>query len=237
MATFRTVLRVLLALASVASPIAALAQPCQCIDIGDIKARSAEAQTAMKAYGDEITKMTEQIQRMQTPIAYTPDRRAKLQGRVQEALNKNASGRISTAPTMGDNPGGTDNLCNTTINIHPAATACMRESVRRHEELHRQECLKTRTAGKIATTVQTGQDRFERDGVQLMTYAYEEIQGYQTEVMFLSQEQARLEQACKPKPPPVRDYTAEQRNRSPAGQQPDDPAKSGLDAVRKRLGF
>ena len=216
----------------------ALAQPCQCVDVGDIKARIAEAQAAIQAYGTEVQKMAEQMQRTQQPIPYTPERREKLQGRVQQALNKVAAGRIATVPTMSDNPGGTDNLCNVTINLHPSATACMRESVKRHEEHHRQECLKTRTAGKIATSIKTGQDRFERDGVQLMQYAMEETGGYSAEIAFLQQEQQRLAQACKPKPQKVevRDYTAEQRNRTPRNPNPD-PVKSGVDEVRRRLGF
>jgi hypothetical protein len=217
----------------------AFAQPCQCIDVGDIKARIAEAQAAVQAYSTEMQKMMEQVQRTQQPLPYTPERREKLQGRVQQALNKVAAGRIATIPTGGDNPGGTDNLCNVTISLHPSATACMRESVRRHEEHHRQECLKTRTAGKIATSVRTGQDRFERDQIQLMQYAAEEIGGYSAEIAFLTQEHTRLLQACKAAPPKreVRDYTAEQRNRNPRSQKPADPVQSGVDQVRRRLGF
>lgn len=215
----------------------ALAQTCQCIDQGDIKARIAEAQAAINAYSAETQKMMEQIQRTQQPIPYTPERRQKLQGRVQEALNGVNKGRISTLPTMGDNPGGTDNLCNVTINAHPSATACMRESVNKHEQYHREQCLKTRTAGKIGTSITTGKDRFERDGIQLMQYASEEIGGYTTEISFLNGELARLQKACKPKPAPVRDYTAEQRNRTPSRPQSADPVQSGIDEVRKRLGF
>ena len=217
----------------------ASAQPCQCIDVGDIKARIKEAQAAIEAYGTEMQKMMEQMQRTQQAIPYTPERRQKLQGRVQESLNKVTAGRISTLPTMGHNPGGTDNLCNIVSGAHPSATACMKESVRIHEEYHRQECLKTRTAGKIGTSIATGKDRFERDGVQLFQYAQEEIGGYTEELKFLNNELVRLAKApeCKPKEPPKRDYTAEQRNRSPANQKPADPVKSGVDELRKKLGF
>ena len=217
----------------------AFAQPCQCIDVGDIKARRKEATAAIEAYGTEMQKMIEQMQRTQEPLPYTPERRKKLQGRVQEALNKVSAGRISTLPTMGDNPGGTDNLCNIVSGAHPSATACMKESVKRHEEFHRAECLKTRTAGKVATSIGTGKDRFERDGIQLPQYAQEEIAAYSEEIKFLNAEELRLARApeCKPKEPPKRDYTAEQRNRSPANQKPADPVQSGIDEVRKRLGF
>lgn len=229
----------LIVLLLLALPAPALAQTCQCVDVGDIKARMAEAQAAIQTYSAEMQKMAEQMQRTQSSLPYTKERRERLQGRVQDALNKVAAGRIATAPTMGDNPGGTDNLCNVTINLHPSATACMRESVKRHEEHHRQECLKTRTAGKIATSIQTGKDRFERDEIQLMQYAMEEVGGYTAEATFLAQEQARLAQACKPKPQKqeLRDYTAQQRNRSPRDQKPADPVKSGVDDVRRRLGF
>jgi hypothetical protein len=90
----------------------------------------------------------------------------------------------------------------------------MRESIRRHEEHHRQECLKTRSVGKILDSVRTGKDRFERDGFQLTQYAQEEIGGYSEELMFLRSELARLSRApeCQPKPE-VRDYTAEARAR------------------------
>jgi len=218
-------------------PAVSMAQPCQCIDKGDIAARVSEAQAAILAYGEEIQKMSEQMVRTQSSLPYTKERREKLQGRIQNAINKVAAGRIQTTPTQGDNPGGTDNLCNVTIGLHPSATACMRESVKRHEEHHRQECLKTRTAGKIATAIKTGQDRFERDGNQLTKYASEEIGGYQAEMMFLNAEQARLAKACQPPKPRVRDYTAEQRNRSPQGQQPADPVKEGVGQVKKLFGF
>lgn len=194
------------------------AQTCNCVDIGDIKRRMKEAQAALDAYGAEMQKMAEQMQRTQQPLPYTADRRKILQGRVQDALNQVSTG-IQTAPVSGDNPGGTDNLCNTTINLHPSATACMRESVRRHEEHHRQECLKTRSAGAILKSIATGKDRFERNEASLIEYALEEVGGYGVEMAFLQDELTRLESspACKPKEPrkEVRDYTAQPRRAAP----------------------
>jgi hypothetical protein len=191
---------------------------CTCIDVGDIKRRMTEAQTAINAYMTEIGKMVEQMQRTRQPLEYTPERRLKLQGRVQAALNQVTAGAISTAPTDGDNPGGTNNLCMMTINLHPSATACMRESVRKHEEYHRDQCLKTRSAGSVIGAVVSGKaDRFERDGASLVKYAQEEIGGYTTEMMFLQSELSRLQRApeCQPKKPEVIDYTAQPRQRKP----------------------
>jgi hypothetical protein len=67
----------------------------------------------------------------------------------------------------------------------------------------------------------------------------EEVACVHREIMFLNAEEARLAKApeCKPKEPPKRDYTAEQRNRQPANQKPADPVKSGVDELRKKLGF
>lgn len=201
---------------------AAQAQVCTCTDIADIKRRIKEAETAIKAYSGEMQKITEQMMRTQDPIAYTPERREKLQGRVQAALNQASDGGISTTPTIaGENPGGTNNLCQITINLHPSATACMRESVKRHEELHQRECKKTFSAGAVLESVRTGKDRFERSGATLIQYAMEEVSGYTTEIQFLQGELARLESLCKPKvlPPPEqrerRDYTAQPRQRTP----------------------
>lgn len=191
------------------------AQPCTCVDVGDIKARIGEASAAITAYSTEMRKMAEQIMRTHDPIPYTPERREKLQSRVQDALNQAAAGRISPTPSIrGENPGGTGNTCIVTINLSPSATACMKESVKRHEDHHQRECMKTLSAGKVLGGAVTGKvDRFERDGAQLMQYAQEEIGGYTTEMMYLQSELARLAQAeeCKPKQPERRDYTAQPR--------------------------
>lgn len=200
---------------SMAAPVQA--QVCKCVDIGDIKARILEASTAISAYSAEMQKMGEQMLRTQEAIPYSPARREKLQGRVKDALTQVSSGgRISATPTLGHTLGGTGNLCQTEINLHPSATACMRESVKRHEDHHSSECKKTLAAGSILTTVTTGKDRFERNNAQLMEYAMEEISGYTTEIAFLQGELARLERSeeCKPKPKPERRaFTAQQRNR------------------------
>jgi hypothetical protein len=213
---FRWSIAVLLPLILVAAQ-PARAQPCKCIDVGDIKQRIKEATTAVSAYSTEMQKMMEQIQRTREPIPYTPGRREMLQGRVQQAVNQVAAGRISATPSIkGENPGGTSNVCTVTINLHPSATACMRESVKRHEQHHQEECLKTLSVGKVRESAATGKDRFERDGFQLMQYAQEEIGGYTVELMFLNGELARLTRSeeCNPKPKPeVRDYSGLPRER------------------------
>jgi hypothetical protein len=198
----------------VAAP--AKAAPCVCNDMADIQNRMTEAQTAIATYSTEMQKMAEQIMRTQQQIPYTPERRTKLQGRVQDALNKAMAGKLPTAPGIaGESPGGTSNLCTMTINLGPSATACMRASVTRHEEHHQQECMKTLSPGKVVGSIGSGKDRFERDGKSLVQYAMEEIGGYTAELQFLQGELTRLKQSeeCKPKQPKPeqRDYTAQPR--------------------------
>ena len=235
MIPFRVILVLVFAL-----PAHALAQ-CQCIDVGDMKARMKEATTAIEAFHKEIVKMMEQIQRTQDPLLYTEARRIMLRDNVQKALNTASTGkRISATPTIDEGgPAGTGNLCVISWNLHPSTTACLRESIKRHEEHHQRECVKMLDGGKIAKAAVTGKgtDRFERSGSSLIQYASEEISGYQAELIFLAGELQRLAQACKPPKPVVRDYTAEQRNRTPRNQKPADPVKSGVDEVRKRFGF
>jgi chromosome segregation ATPase len=204
---------ILLVLSAVA-PVQA--QPCQCIDIGDIKARMAEANAAIAAYSAEIQKMAEQIQRTRELIPYTQARRKKLQENIQPTLDRVAAGRISPTPSGGHPPGGTSNLCQIEIFLHPSATACMRESIKRHEQHHSSECRKTLSAGRVLDSAATGKDRFERTNTQLMEYAMEEIGGYTTEIAFLQSELTRLAQSeeCNPKPKPrleLREYSAQPR--------------------------
>lgn len=213
--------------ASIAPPLALLAlllctavaqaQPCECIDIGDIKRRIKEAQAAINAYTAELQRMAEQMMRTQQPIAFTEARRQMLQNNVQGALNTALAGTggIATVPSLkGHNPGGTTNVCTIEINLHPSASACMRESIKRHEELHQKECLRTMGPGRVIDAV--GRGKAER-WTMLTEYAVEEVNGYATEIAFLQSELTRLENspACKPKPrvPELRDYTAQPRSR------------------------
>ena len=235
----------------VAASGTAFAQQCQCIDIGDIKARKKEASTAIEAYGAEMNKIAEQMQRTQDPVSYSSARREKLQKNIQAALDAKAQGgnRISATPVLihtddkGKTKGvaGTSNMCQIEDNFHPSMTACMRESIMRHEGYHQAECNRMFDAGKMLEAARTGKgtDRFERANYTLLQYGMEEVAAYTEEIKFLNAEEVRLARspACKPKEPPKRDYTAEQRNRNPANQKPADPVQSGIDEVRKRLGF
>ncbi|HSR10171.1 MAG TPA: hypothetical protein VLS90_01915 [Thermodesulfobacteriota bacterium] len=170
------------------------AQSCDCGDIDTIKQRIEEVQLAIATYTAQmVLTIVGNATMPADKVGYTQDWRDRVQDKVQNAMNNNMKGRKSTGAK-----GDTDSACNVTNN---AKTPCMRESVRRHEEVHRQECLKTRN---ILQTMVTGEDRFQRDQASMGDFIKEEIKAYQTELEFLKNELERLEKKCKdPKKTPV----------------------------------
>lgn len=197
---------------AVAEPRPAHAGVCQCLDLADLKQRQQQVKVAIKTYEQEIQKMAFQMMSDRKTLDYTAARRQILQGRVQDALNQAALGHLSTGAT-----GETDNLCNTTVS--DKGTPCMQESIRRHEQVHRDACLRTQTPGSIATGVaEPGKfkDRFEVQHEVMTTYAAEEIMAYSIEQGFLDQEIASLDEPCHRPPPVQRDYTSQPRSPGPA---------------------
>jgi hypothetical protein len=171
-------------------------QICECIDQADIKHRLAEARAAVNAYAKEMGRMVE----------YSEAERRQMQQRVQAAVNGAQVSGISPTP-RGDpgNPGGTNSVCLTDINLSPSATACMRTDLQKHEDYHQQQCL--------------ARWKKLRPYHFLIEYAIEETTAYMQEITFLQSELARLEKsdACKPKPPQERrDYTS--LPREPSGR-------------------
>jgi hypothetical protein len=182
-------------------PRSGRASVCDCVDIGDIMQRLAEVGAAIAAYSAQMAKIVEVEEGGVTrdvpfsSVEYAPILKAQVQAAVQKAIQRTVQGRKS-AGAKGD----TDNACNITNN---GKTPCMRESVQRHEEVHRQACLSTRDASSMALAVLGDKrDRFLRDGFTMGQFIMEEIRGYQAEVTFLTQELAELEKRCKkPKEP------------------------------------
>src|SRR5262249_26254923 len=147
-------------------------------------------------------------------IYYTPALAQQIKDKVQAALNQNAAGKLSTAGT-----GGTDNLCG--ISVNERATACMQQSTRTHEQVHRDRCLQTRSPSSVVDSVSTpGQfkDRFEVNHAPLLSYAVEETTAYFAEQNFLVAQIQALDGPCKPKPQIQRDYSSQvdQQARRPA---------------------
>jgi hypothetical protein len=206
-----TVLGILVFLAATT----ARAQECHCDDVHAMELRLKEVNAAIKGFTRELAAMNEQVLRTQQPIMYTEERQAKLRGKVLDVINGEMKGETAAPRPSGTNPGETSNLCQVEINLNPSVSACIRESITRHEQYHREQCLKTRSAGAILKGVtEAGQaNRFVRDHFSLQQYATEEIMGYTKEIEFLSPELARLRRDCHAPPPPPqkRDYTGQPR--------------------------
>jgi hypothetical protein len=161
---------------------------CQCSDLADMKHRLAEAKAAVNAYSKEMGSVVE----------YSAAGRSQMQQRIQAAINGAQVAGISPTP-RGDpgNPGGTNSVCLTDVNLSPSATACMRTDLQKHEDWHQQQC--------VARWKKLRPYHF------MIEYAIEETTAYSLEISFLSSEIARVEKsdACKPKPiQERRDYTS-----------------------------
>lgn len=175
----------------------AQAGSCECKDIPDIEEKIEEATTAILTYTLQTALVRE---------AYTSQGRAALQAVVQSALDAVAARGHSVPAT-----GGTGNLCFISID---AKTACMKESVQRHEEVHREACLKDLSLSSAWTMFRDIKDRHEVAGRTMADYGREEIEAYQAELAFLMAELERLAKECKKPPPPPapqRDYTSQPR--------------------------
>lgn len=151
----------------------ALAAPCQCIDRGDIQQRLKEARAAVAVYRKQIEVIRAQEQRTGVVVTLNDERREKLQGLVQEALNEVA--RLSRRiPTLAVGSTSRQSLCIPEI-VNPAASSCIRASVLAHEAVHEKAC---RGSLKWNET--------------LIGYAQEEIAAYEAEIDFLEYALARL---------------------------------------------
>lgn len=205
------------------------------MDLADLKHRQSEVQIASQSFQSEISRLQNQTLKDGKPTYYTPQLAQEMRDRAQAALDRNAAG---TLPTLAD--GNTDNLCN--IAVNERATACIQETTRRHEQVHRDACLRMRSVSGLVSSVSTPghfKDRFERNHAPLIIYAVEETQGYAAEQMFLANEISALEKSCMQAPAPEikRDYSSRALAPSPSstptsGQQ----LKNTLNPLRHLFG-
>jgi len=225
----------LAAVAHFALPAPSEAGGCGCLDLADLKHRQDEVKIASQSFQSEITNLQNQMLKDGKPTYYTAALAQEMRDRAQGALDRNAAGKLAT---LAD--GNTDNLCNIAVNEH--ATACIQESTRRHEQVHRDACLRTRSVSSVASSISTpGQfkDRFETNHAPLISYAVEETQGYMAEQGFLSTQISALEKSCKQPPAPEvkRDYTSRQLTPNPTGSQGSgQQMKNTVDSFRRLFG-
>lgn len=117
---------------------------CTCKGARNVKNRLCEVRAARREYDRIASNLMAQERKSGKPLMLDGTTKDQIRDCVQEAVNSVADGGAQDA--LGD----TDPSCN--VSVYAARDAlppsmCIAESVRRHEEFHRQECL-TRENGK-----------------------------------------------------------------------------------------
>lgn len=168
---------------------------CDCVDKADLRKRIKLAEVAAKEFALAM------VSYGTTP--YTTAEGDKISGQVGQAMFNKAG---STFTMKLNSHGKTNNLCQIDIE---APTPCLKEAIRRHEQVHEKAC-KRAWAEAGAGVISKGGDRFVAVGATMADFCREEVEGYTAELKWMAQELARLESICKEKPPPplTRDYSS-----------------------------
>ncbi len=162
----------------------AQASPCSCADKQDLLNRLNLIEAAILEYREQIVGMTNREKIDGKPLMVTPELYKEiLQDRVNDALKriKDPKARTGTAQTNG----GDCTLMHVT-----APTACLRETLTRHEAIHISSCKAYEGAPGFHKTYQTR--------MRLIDFAREEITAYLEERAFILQQLKKLPTTCRP---------------------------------------
>lgn len=165
-------------------------ESCHCIDLGAIRRRLEEAQVAIAAYRSVLPSV---------PAAepFTKESYGLVRPQIQTALDTHTyeyppAGKPNVHAYGGTGPGITGGpFCSTELS--PTANACERESLDRHEAVHRRRCEIVRNS-TLAAPIAGLPDR-----AVFMTLRWileEEVEAYGAEESFLKGEIARLDGKC-----------------------------------------
>lgn len=163
-------------------------ESCHCIDLGAIRRRLEEAQVAIAAYRSVLPSVP-------ATEPFTEKSYGAVRPQIQSALDHHRyeyppAGKPNVHAYGGTGPGITGGpFCSTEFS--PTANACERESLDRHEAVHRRRCEIVRNAA-IADPIGGLADRM----MTLRRILLEEIEAYGTEESFLKGEIARLNGKC-----------------------------------------
>jgi hypothetical protein len=161
---------------------------CQCSDLEDMKNRIAEAGAAAKAFAVFTSDQATADAASGTTTMYSQARDAQTTAVAQ--------GAVTAAQKAGTNSGKgkTQTDCVTKIET---SSACIRQSLQLHENVHSATCQAIKAAGKDTT------GDF-KEVLSLVQYWSEEVKAYSKEIEFLTRQIARVsaDPACAP-PPPV----------------------------------
>jgi hypothetical protein len=191
---------------------------CQCSDLEDMKNRIAEAGTAARAFAAFTSDQLSADDAAGTTTMYSEDR--------DNQTTAVAQGAVTSAHTTGttSGKGKTQTDCVTKIET---SSACIRQSLQLHENVHSTTCQAIKAAGKDTT------GDF-KDTMSLVQYWSEEVRAYSKEIEFLTRQIARVsaDPACAP-PPPV--ATAEEKY--PGAESKEDQKERLAGATRRVLTY
>jgi hypothetical protein len=188
-----------LSLAAGDSPEAQAQSPCGCIGMRNVKNRLCETRTAMREYDRIASRFVADEKKAGKPILLTGEIKNNIRDCLQEALN------TSDDANAQDAAGETTPSCTVepvkSTKSHLPPSKCIEESVRRHEEFHRQRCQE-RENGKWQKVWNEGapvksaliDTKFAMSAVDYMA---EEYAAYMIEEAELGETLRRLTNTCK----------------------------------------
>jgi hypothetical protein len=192
---------------------------CQCSDLEDMKNRIAEAGVAARAFGAFAVDQATADMSAGTTTMYNRDR--------DDQTTAVAQGAVTSAHKTGtkSGKGKTQTDCVTKIET---SSACIRQSLQLHENVHSETCQAIKAAGKDAT------GDF-KDQLSLVQYWAEEVKAYSKEIEFLTRQIARVtgDPACAPPPAPV----AAAEERYPGTESKEDQKERLAGASRRVLSY
>jgi len=185
--------RFLLAIVPLLWGASAQGEACGCDDVRDLRNRICEARAAVAEYDRQIARIQKfEREQLKKPLLWTgPLYKQCMQPCIQEALDAivDLKARTSAAET---NDG-----CEIVFTT-PPATACVKESLLRHERVHQTQCVARRDAikegGFFGPIVSMFTGNF--DGQSLVSVANEEKMGYRGEIEFALEQLRRLSAKC-----------------------------------------
>jgi hypothetical protein len=170
---------------------------CGCRGMRNVKNRLCEARAAIQEYDRISSKFLSEEKKGGKPILLTSDMKANIKLCVKEALDTRADADAQDAK------GETEGACNITVkqtrdDLPPSK--CIEESVRRHEEFHRDRC-KDREEGKWQriwssdAPLRSAMDT--KFAMSAVDYMAEEHAAYMMEEAELRETLRRLANTCK----------------------------------------
>jgi hypothetical protein len=180
-------------------PVDAGAQPsCGCRGMRNVKNRLCETRAAQREYDRIAAKLLADEKKATKPILLTQELKSNIKDCVQEAINT-----VDDAGAQ-DAAGETKSDCSIEVastRAHLASSQCIEDSVRKHEEFHRQQCL-ARENGKWEKVWHDGgpvksalfDTKFAMTAVDYMA---EEHAAYMMEEADLTETLRRLANTCK----------------------------------------